>query len=94
MKIKITKNTPYEKLPDYVSTEVAAKLIGYSKRTINRWLNKHPNVGITVYSSSGKHLKALSKNDVKKISKGITNFKFERTPQNVTKRSNRKKAAL
>jgi pyocin large subunit-like protein len=89
MEIKFNDAKTCGSLPAYVSTEAAAKFIGCGKRTVNRWLKKHPALGITVYSSSGKHARVLSRDDVKTMFAGMRKVQKERKKKNVTKRSNR-----
>ena len=89
MEIKFKDVKKVGSLPEYVSTDAAAKFIGCGKRTVNRWLKKHPALGITVYSSSGKHARVLSRDDVETMVAGMRKVEKERKTKNVKKRSNR-----
>jgi len=61
-------------LPKYMSTNVIAKHIGCTSRTINRWLKEHPTLGITVHSATGKHYRVLARDEVEWLHGQIKRF--------------------
>lgn len=52
-----------KELPAYVSSDALAEWIGCTKRTVNRWLLKHPDIGFKVHSASGKKYNVLTRDD-------------------------------
>tara|TARA_R100000152_G_C6781589_1_gene216424 strand:- start:742 stop:1047 length:306 start_codon:yes stop_codon:yes gene_type:complete len=64
MRAKVNESIDEEALPDYMSPNIIAEVIGCTSRTINRWLRDLPELGITVQAAPNKFFRALSREDV------------------------------
>tara|TARA_R100000742_G_C4265110_1_gene83091 strand:+ start:783 stop:1052 length:270 start_codon:yes stop_codon:yes gene_type:complete len=89
MDIKFETRRPHPRsLKEYLSSDAVAKYVGCTRRTVNRYLNKLPDLGIKVYSASGKCQRVLKREDALWL---YDHIKHRHTSTNKTKAKNVKK---